>query len=96
MYEYIYACYGRIDCLLTSYSRKKVREEREGERERGNRWHGRKWRKLVTSGEWRVMEGSAETASVAVEDGRLFYLEMLEAHLNSGCVSPALADCYLL
>lgn len=42
------------------------------------------------------MEGSVETASV-VEDGqRLFHSEMLEAHLNSGCVSPALADCYLL
>lgn len=39
---------------------------------------------------------SAETASVAVEDGQVFYLEMLEAYLNSGCASPALADCYLL
>lgn len=48
------------------------------------------------SHKWRVMEGSAERASVAVEDGQVFYLEMLEAHLNSGCVSPALADCYLL
>lgn len=27
---------------------------------------------------------------------RLFYSERLEAHLNSGCVSPALAECYLL
>lgn len=51
--------------------------------------------KLLTSG--RVVEESAETAGLGGEDGqRLFYPERLEAHLNSGCVSPALAECYLL
>ncbi len=35
--------------------------------------------------------------AVAVKDGwRLCKSERLEAHLNSGCVSPALAECYLL
>lgn len=28
--------------------------------------------------------------------GRGFFYLRLEAHLNSGCVSPALAECYLL
>lgn len=31
VYKYIYALYGRIDCLLTSHSRKRAREERERE-----------------------------------------------------------------
>ena len=34
---------------------------------------------------------------VDVKQGwRLCKSERLEAHLNSGCVSPALAECYLL
>lgn len=41
--------------------------------------------------------GERWRGDVAVKDGwRLCKSERLEAHLNSGCVSPALAECYLL
>lgn len=41
--------------------------------------------------------GRGGTEGGAVKDGwRLCKSERLEAHLNSGCVSPALAECYLL
>lgn len=41
--------------------------------------------------------GRERRGEVAVKEGqRLCKSERLEAHLNSGCVSPALAECYLL
>lgn len=45
----------------------------------------------------RQIERTGETGEVAVKEGqRLRKSERLEAHLNSGCVSSALAECYLL
>lgn len=56
-------------------------EEEENKREEADREEGEAW--------WRGWGGARM--------GRGFVkCERLEAHLNSGCVSPALAECYLL
>lgn len=53
------------------------------------------WREIRKISHKRERDGG-ECVAVEEVGQRLFYLEGLEAHLNSACVSPALAECYLL